>query len=130
MMEMVTKGGPSRVVLGALAAGLAMTSLATAQDYKNVDAYYKKTPQFHSWPDPGGARYKIKRFGPVGIGLELRQPAFTMHIVNVEEGSPAAASGARITTHLLHELGRRGGGFGLGSACIGGGQGIAIVVEV
>ncbi|MEJ2343214.1 MAG: hypothetical protein P8Y10_13565 [Gemmatimonadales bacterium] len=38
--------------------------------------------------------------------------------------------GARITAHLLHELRRRGGGLGLGSACIGGGQGIAMVVEV
>jgi acetyl-CoA acetyltransferase len=43
---------------------------------------------------------------------------------------PLAASGARITIHLLHELRRRGGGFGLGSACIGGGQGGAVVVEV
>ena len=42
---------------------------------------------------------------------------------------PLAASGARITIHLLHELRRRGGKFGLGSACIGGGQGGAIVVE-
>ncbi len=42
---------------------------------------------------------------------------------------PLAASGARITIHLLHELRRRGGGFGLGSACIGGGQGGAVVVE-
>ena len=43
---------------------------------------------------------------------------------------PLAASGARITVHLLHELRRRGGGLGLGSACIGGGQGGAVVVEV
>jgi acetyl-CoA acetyltransferase family protein len=43
---------------------------------------------------------------------------------------PLAASGARITIHLLHELRRRGGKFGLGSACIGGGQGGAVVVEV
>ena len=43
---------------------------------------------------------------------------------------PLAASGARITSHLLHELRRRGGGLGLGSACIGGGQGGAVVVEV
>jgi len=43
---------------------------------------------------------------------------------------PLAASGARITIHLLHELRRRGGRFGLGSACIGGGQGMAVVVEV
>ncbi|MDG2282860.1 MAG: acetyl-CoA C-acyltransferase, partial [Longimicrobiales bacterium] len=42
---------------------------------------------------------------------------------------PLAASGARITIHLLHELRRRGGRFGLGSACIGGGQGGAVIVE-
>lgn len=42
---------------------------------------------------------------------------------------PLAASGARITIHLLHELRRRGAKFGLGSACIGGGQGGAVVVE-
>lgn len=58
-----------------------------------ADDYYQGTPQFHMWPDPGAARYSIKRFGPVGIGLELRQPAFTMHIVNIEEGSPAEACG-------------------------------------
>ena len=43
---------------------------------------------------------------------------------------PLAASGARITVHLLHELRRRGGGLGLGSACIGGGQGGAVIVQV
>jgi acetyl-CoA acetyltransferase family protein len=42
---------------------------------------------------------------------------------------PLAASGARITIHLLHELRRRGGRYGMGSACIGGGQGGAVVVE-
>ncbi len=42
---------------------------------------------------------------------------------------PLAASGARITIHLLHELRRRGEKYGLGSACIGGGQGGAVVVE-
>ncbi len=42
---------------------------------------------------------------------------------------PLAASGARITIHLLHELRRRGGRYALGSACIGGGQGGAVVVE-
>ena len=44
-------------------------------------------------------------------------------------GHPLAASGTRITTHLLYELKRRGKRFGVGSACIGGGQGIAVVVE-
>ncbi len=44
-------------------------------------------------------------------------------------GHPLAASGARITAHLLHELRRRGAKRGVGSACIGGGQGIAVLVE-
>jgi len=44
-------------------------------------------------------------------------------------GHPLAASGARITTHLLYELKRRGAKYGVGSACIGGGQGIAVLVE-
>ncbi|HZE74101.1 MAG TPA: acetyl-CoA C-acetyltransferase [Gemmatimonadales bacterium] len=44
-------------------------------------------------------------------------------------GHPLGASGARITGHLLHALRRKGGRLGLGSACIGGGQGIAVVVE-
>jgi acetyl-CoA acetyltransferase family protein len=44
-------------------------------------------------------------------------------------GHPLGASGARITLHLLHALRRRGGRFGLGSACIGGGQGAAVIVE-
>ncbi|PQJ29474.1 hypothetical protein BSZ32_13895 [Rubritalea profundi] len=66
---------------------LATTTLATAEDY------YKETPQFHMYPDPAAARYIIKRFGPVGIGLELRKPNFTMHITGVEKGSPAEACG-------------------------------------
>jgi acetyl-CoA acetyltransferase len=42
---------------------------------------------------------------------------------------PLAASGARITVNLLHELRRRGGKYALGAACIGGGQGMAVVIE-
>lgn len=44
-------------------------------------------------------------------------------------GHPLGASGARITTHLVYELRRRGGRYAVGSACIGGGQGIAVVLE-
>jgi len=44
-------------------------------------------------------------------------------------GHPLGASGARITTHLVHELRRRKGRYAVGSACIGGGQGIAVVIE-
>ncbi len=45
-------------------------------------------------------------------------------------GHPLGATGARITLTLMKELRRRGGGRGVASACIGGGQGIALVVEV
>jgi acetyl-CoA acyltransferase 2 len=44
-------------------------------------------------------------------------------------GHPLGASGARITLHLLHALRRSGGRYGLGAACIGGGQGAAVIVE-
>jgi len=45
-------------------------------------------------------------------------------------GHPLGASGTRILITLMRELRRRGGGRGVASACIGGGQGIAMVVEV
>lgn len=45
-------------------------------------------------------------------------------------GHPLGASGARLVAHLLYRLKRRGGGLGLASACIGGGQGFAVAVKV
>ena len=44
-------------------------------------------------------------------------------------GHPLAASGARITVHLVNELQRTQGKYAIGSACIGGGQGIALILE-
>lgn len=44
-------------------------------------------------------------------------------------GHPFGATGARITTTLLNELGRRGGQFGLMTVCAAGGMGFAMVVE-
>lgn len=44
-------------------------------------------------------------------------------------GHPLGASGARITAHLVHELIRTGNKYALGAACIGGGQGIALILE-
>jgi len=45
-------------------------------------------------------------------------------------GHPLGASGARLALTTLHELRNRGGGYGIASACIGGGQGIAAVLSV
>ncbi|HLJ73209.1 MAG TPA: thiolase family protein, partial [Thermoanaerobaculia bacterium] len=44
-------------------------------------------------------------------------------------GHPLAATGTRLVLTLLHELRRRQKRYGLASACIGGGQGIAMIVE-
>ena len=44
-------------------------------------------------------------------------------------GHPLGASGARLTLHTIQALRQRGGRFGLAGACIGGGQGIAVIVE-
>lgn len=44
-------------------------------------------------------------------------------------GHPLGASGTRIMNHLVYELHRRNAKYALGSACIGGGQGIAIIIE-
>nr|WOZ48242.1 acetyl-CoA acetyltransferase [Gordonia sp. (in: high G+C Gram-positive bacteria)] len=44
-------------------------------------------------------------------------------------GHPIGATGVRMTTTLLHELHRRGGGSGVVTMCIGGGQGLAALVE-
>ena len=44
-------------------------------------------------------------------------------------GHPLGASGTRLVLTILYELRRRGGKYGLATACIGGGQGIAMVVE-
>ena len=61
--------------------------------------------------------------------LELPREKTNVNGGAIALGHPLGASGARIVAHLLYELRRRGGRFGLGSACIGGGQGIAVIVE-
>lgn len=45
-------------------------------------------------------------------------------------GHPLGASGARILTTLLYELKRRGGKRGIASACLGGGEAVAVALEM
>jgi acetyl-CoA acetyltransferase family protein len=65
------------------------------------------------------------------VEKELRIPREKLNTAGgaIALSHPLAASGARITAHLLHTLKAQGKRYGLGSACIGGGQGIALVVE-
>ena len=72
-------------------------------------------------------------FAPQYIACE-RDLGLDRDITNVNGGAiavghPLGATGARITAHLCYELARRSGRYAIGSACIGGGQGIAIVLE-
>ena len=61
------------------------------------------------------------------LGLD---PAKTnVHGGAIAIGHPLASSGTRITIHLLHALRQANKKFGLGTACIGGGQGAAVIVE-
>jgi acetyl-CoA acyltransferase 2 len=61
--------------------------------------------------------------------LSLPRERLNVHGGAIALSHPLAASGARITAHLLHALRAQGKRYGLGTACIGGGQGIAVVVE-
>ena len=68
----------------------------------------------------------------VAVIRDLQMPE---EIVNVNGGAialghPLGATGAKLTTQLVHELGRRGGGVGLVTMCIGGGMGAAGLFEV
>ncbi len=63
-----------------------------------------------------------------------KELGFDMGKLNVNGGAvalghPLGASGTRLLITLLYELRRRGKRYGLASACIGGGQGIAMIVE-
>ena len=65
------------------------------------------------------------------VERELRIPREKLNIHGgaIAMSHPLGASGARITAHLVHALRSRGLRHGLGTACIGGGQGIAVVIE-
>ena len=68
----------------------------------------------------------------VAVVRDLGMPT---DLVNVNGGAialghPLGATGAKLTTQLVHELGRRGGGIGLVTMCIGGGMGAAGLFEV
>ena len=67
----------------------------------------------------------------VACETELKVPRekFNMDGGAIAISHPLAASGARITAHLIHALRKRGKRYGLGSACIGGGQGISVIIE-
>jgi acetyl-CoA C-acetyltransferase len=62
------------------------------------------------------------------LGLDPR--AINLQGGAVALGHPVGASGARIVASVVHQLRRRGGGYGIAAICSGGGQGDALLVKV
>ena len=73
-------------------------------------------------------------FAAQGLAV-MKELGMDPSITNVNGGAialghPLGATGAKLTTQLIHELRRRGGGYGLVTMCIGGGMGAAGIFEV
>jgi acetyl-CoA acyltransferase len=73
-------------------------------------------------------------FAAQGLAV-MKELGMDPNITNVNGGAialghPLGATGAKLTTQLVHELRRRGGGYGLVTMCIGGGMGAAGIFEV
>ncbi|WP_420428453.1 acetyl-CoA C-acetyltransferase [Algiphilus sp.] len=67
----------------------------------------------------------------LSVGRELQWDPARVNVNGgaIAIGHPIGASGARVLVTLIHALRRRGGGRGLATLCIGGGQGVALAVE-
>ena len=90
----------NRVVLLFLTALWGSSSVSVAQN-----AFYKNPHGlFSTRPDAKKSLQNIKRFGPVGMGIDLLQPAFTMRISHIEEGSPAAATGKLKAGQIIESI--------------------------
>jgi acetyl-CoA acetyltransferase len=61
--------------------------------------------------------------------LELNRDKVNVNGGAIALGHPLGATGTRLVMTLLYELKRRKKRYGMAAACIGGGQGIAIIVE-
>jgi hypothetical protein len=68
-------------------------ALSLTPNILSADSFYKQSPLFSTAPKEDLSSQFVARFGPVGIGIELVQPAFVMKVSNLEKGSPAEATG-------------------------------------
>ena len=78
-----------------------------------------------AWDSPQYARAELGLDAPGAMDPERLNPEGGA----IANGHPVGASGARIVLHLLHALRRQGGGQGIATLCIGGGQGGAMLLR-
>ncbi len=151
---LVTAGNASGICDGAAATIIASEQFATEHDIAPLGrlvswATAGVEPKYMGLGPAPAARKALETAGMTIDDLDLIEvnEAFAPQYVAVEKelgldrertnvhggaiaiGHPLAASGTRITIHLLHALRQANKRFGLGSACIGGGQGAAVIVE-
>jgi acetyl-CoA C-acetyltransferase len=61
--------------------------------------------------------------------LDLNRDLVNVNGSGIGLGHPVGATGARIVVTLLHEMARRGNKYGLATLCVGGGMGMALILE-
>src|SRR6266850_4502630 len=150
----VTAGNASGIVDGAAALVIAGEEFIKRRDLKPMGrivswAYAGVEPEIMGIGPVPATRDALKKAGLTINDLDLVEAneAFASQYLAVEKelgldrartnvnggaialGHPLGATGTRLVLTVLHELQRRGGRYGLATACIGGGQGIAMIVE-
>jgi acetyl-CoA acetyltransferase family protein len=148
----VTAGNASGIVDGAAAVVVASAEAARGRKALGrlvASAVVGVEPELMGLGPAPAARLALEKAGlsQKDIGLWEINEAFAGQILGVVRelgldlerlnvnggaialGHPLAASGTRLTLTLLKEMRRRGVRYGLAGACIGGGQGIAVVLE-
>jgi acetyl-CoA acetyltransferase family protein len=150
----VTAGNASGIVDGAAALVIADAEVAAAKGWKprariKSWAITGVEPEYMGIGPVSSIRKACEKAGMDVSDLDLFEinEAFSAQYLAVEHdleldrdkvnpnggaialGHPLAATGTRLLLTLMYELERRGGGTGVASACIGGGQGIAMIIE-
>lgn len=150
----VTAGNASGIVDGAAALVIANEDFVKSRNLKPMGrivswAYAGVEPEIMGIGPVPATRKALERAGLRLSDIDLIEvnEAFAAQYLAVEKelgldrsrtnvnggaialGHPLGATGTRLVLTVLHELHRRGGRYGLATACIGGGQGIAMIVE-
>jgi acetyl-CoA acetyltransferase family protein len=150
----VTAGNASGIVDGAAALVIAGANYVQSKDLKPLGrivswAYAGVEPEIMGIGPVPATRKAFEKAGLKLSDIDLIEvnEAFAAQYLAVEKeldldrsrtnvnggaialGHPLGATGTRLVLTLLLELQRRGGRYGLATACIGGGQGIAMIVE-
>ena len=151
----VTAASSSSISDGAAALVLMSAAAAKARGLKPLarvlaHSTYSQEPEWFTLAPIGAIKKTLSKLGwrPNDADLYEINEAFavvtmaTMRDVDIEHGRvnvnggacalghPIGATGARILTTLIHALHRRGGKRGIASLCLGGGEAVAVAVEV